>query len=45
MPRDTQIEYGANPKWLEVLREIVSRVTQTAVLRDRAIHEGLGQFT
>jgi hypothetical protein len=35
---------GANPKWLEVLREIVSRVTQTAVLRDRAIHEGLGQF-
>ena len=35
---------GTNAKWLEVLREIVSRATQTAVLRDPAIHEGLGQF-
>jgi hypothetical protein len=35
---------GTNAKWLEVLREIVSHVTQTAVLHDRAIYEGLGQF-
>ena len=30
---------GTSAKWLELLKEIAPRVTQTAVLRDPAIHE------
>jgi putative ABC transport system substrate-binding protein len=40
----TMFEYGISGKWLEVLKEIVPRVTRAAVLRDPAIASGIGQF-
>ena len=40
----TQVEYGMGAKWLELLKEIVPRMTRAAVLRDPAIPEGIGQF-
>jgi ABC-type uncharacterized transport system substrate-binding protein len=40
----TQVEYGTGAKWLELLKEIMPRVTRAAVLRDPAIPEGIGQF-
>jgi putative ABC transport system substrate-binding protein len=40
----TQVEYGMGAKWLELLKEMAPRVTRTAVLRDPAIPEGIGQF-
>jgi len=40
----TTYEYGLSGKWLELLKEIVPRVTRAAVLRDAAIASGIGQF-
>jgi ABC-type uncharacterized transport system substrate-binding protein len=40
----TMFEYGMSVKWLELLKEIVPRVSQVAVLRDPAIASGIGQF-
>jgi putative ABC transport system substrate-binding protein len=37
-------EYGMSGKWLELLKEIVPRVTRVAVLRDPARAPGIGQF-
>ena len=37
-------EYGMSAKWLELLKEIVPRVTRAVVLRDAAIAQGIGQF-
>jgi putative ABC transport system substrate-binding protein len=37
-------EYGLSSKWLELLKEIVPRVTRAAVLRDPALASGTGQF-
>jgi putative tryptophan/tyrosine transport system substrate-binding protein len=38
----TPFEYGMSGKWLELLKEVVPRVTRVAVLRDLTI--GLGQL-
>jgi ABC-type uncharacterized transport system substrate-binding protein len=38
----TPFEYGISGKWLELLKEVVPRVTRVAVLRDLTI--GLGQL-
>jgi putative ABC transport system substrate-binding protein len=40
----TMFEYGISGKWLELLKEIVPRVTRAAVLRDPGIASGIGQF-
>ena len=40
----TQVEYGTDAKWLELLKEIMPRMTRAAFLRDPAIPEGIGQF-
>jgi len=40
----TLYEYGMSGKWLELLKEIVPRVTRAAVLRDPARAPGIGQF-
>ena len=40
----TMFEYGMSVKWLELLKEIVPRVSQVAVLRDPTIASGIGQF-
>jgi putative ABC transport system substrate-binding protein len=40
----TAFEYAVSGKWLELLKEIVPRVTRVAVLRDSAIAAGPGQF-
>ena len=40
----TAYEYAVSGKWLELLKEIVPRVTRVAVLRDSAIAAGPGQF-
>jgi putative tryptophan/tyrosine transport system substrate-binding protein len=40
----TAFEYAVSGKWLELLKEIVPRVTRAAVLRDSAIAAGPGQF-
>ena len=40
----TTFEYGLSGKWLELLKEIVPRVTGAAVLRDPTIASGIGQF-
>src|SRR5262245_13369447 len=40
----TGYEYAVSGKWLELLKEIVPRVTRVAVLRDSAIAAGPGQF-
>jgi putative ABC transport system substrate-binding protein len=37
-------EYSVAAKWLELLKEIASRVTRAAVLRDPTIASGIGQF-
>src|SRR5436309_1047708 len=39
-----QFEYSLCGKWLQLLKEIAPEVTQAAVLWDRAIPAGLGQF-
>jgi putative tryptophan/tyrosine transport system substrate-binding protein len=38
------LEYAMSGKWLELLKEIVPRVTRVAVLRDSDIAGGPGQF-
>jgi putative ABC transport system substrate-binding protein len=40
----TLFEYGISGKWLELLKEIATRVTRAAVLRDPAIASGSGQL-
>jgi putative ABC transport system substrate-binding protein len=40
----TVYEYSMSGKWLELLKEIASRVTRAAVLRDPAVASGIGQF-
>ena len=37
-------EYGLAGKWLELLKEIVPRVTRATILRDPTIASGIGQF-
>ena len=37
-------EYGLSGKWLELLKQIVPRVTRATVLRDPTIASGIGQF-
>jgi putative ABC transport system substrate-binding protein len=39
-----QYEYSLSAKWLELLRQIAPGVTRAAVLRDRALTSGIGQF-
>ena len=39
-----QFEYGISGKWLELLKQIAPGVTRAAILRDRAISAGIGQF-
>ena len=40
----TVFEYAISAKWLELLKEIASRVTRVAVLRDASVASGIGQF-
>src|ERR1043166_2864216 len=40
----TNLEYGLSGKWLELLKQVAPRVTRAAVLRDRAVADGIGQF-
>ena len=40
----TNFEYGLGAKWLELLKEIVPKVTRAAVLRDATGPAGTGQF-
>jgi putative ABC transport system substrate-binding protein len=40
----TPFEYSLSSKWLELLKEIVPRVTRVAVIRDPANPSGIGQF-
>ena len=40
----TQFEYGISAKWLELLKEIASRSTRVAVLRNPTIASGSGQL-
>ena len=40
----TTFEYGLGAKWLELLKEIVPKVTRAAVLRDATNPSGTGQF-
>ena len=40
----TSFEYGMSGKWLEVLEQILPRVTRAGILRDPAIAAGIGQF-
>ena len=40
----TLYEYGMSGKWLELLKEIVPRVTRAAVIRDPTTTGGVGQF-
>jgi putative ABC transport system substrate-binding protein len=37
-------EYGMSGKWLELLKEIVPRVTRVAVIRDQSLTSGTAQF-
>ena len=37
-------EYGLSGKWLELLKQIVPRLTRVAILRDPATAAGIGQF-
>ena len=37
-------EYSLSGKWLELLKEIAPNLTRAAVLRDRALAAGIGQF-
>jgi len=38
------LEYGISGKWLELLKQVVPRVTRVGVLRDLANQSGVGQF-
>jgi putative ABC transport system substrate-binding protein len=38
----TLFEYGISAKWVELLKEIVPRMTRAAVLRDPSIQAGIG---
>jgi putative tryptophan/tyrosine transport system substrate-binding protein len=40
----TNFEYSMSGKWVELLKEIVPRVTRAAVLRDPTEAAGIGQF-
>ena len=40
----TIFEYGMSGKWLELLKELVPRLTRVAVLRDPSRAPGIGQF-
>jgi putative ABC transport system substrate-binding protein len=40
----TIFEYAISAKWLELLKEVASRVTRVAVLRDATVASGIGQF-
>ena len=40
----TIFEYGMSGKWLELLKQIAPSMTRAAVLRDRAVASGIGQF-
>ena len=40
----TQFEYSLSAKWLELLREVVPRVTRVGVVRDGRFAVGLGQW-
>jgi putative ABC transport system substrate-binding protein len=40
----TNFEYGISAKWLELLKVIVPRMTQTLVLRDPSIASAIGQW-
>jgi putative tryptophan/tyrosine transport system substrate-binding protein len=40
----TIYEYSMSGKWLELLKEMAPSVTRAAVLRDRAVASGIGQF-
>src|SRR2546423_5285948 len=40
----TSFEYGMSGKWLELLKQILPRVTRAGILRDPAITAGIGQF-
>ncbi|MEO6064442.1 MAG: ABC transporter substrate-binding protein [Lysobacterales bacterium] len=40
----TIYEYSMSGKWLELLKEIVPRVTRAAILRDPSLASGIGQF-
>jgi putative ABC transport system substrate-binding protein len=37
-------EYGMSGKWLELLKEMVPRVTRVAVIRDQSLTSGTAQF-
>src|SRR5262245_58108824 len=38
------MEYGLSGKWLELLKQIAPRISRVAVLRDRGVDAGIGQF-
>src|SRR5436853_1522721 len=40
----TSFEYGMSGKWLELLKQILPRVSRAGILRDPAISAGIGQF-
>jgi putative ABC transport system substrate-binding protein len=40
----TLFEYSIAAKWLELIKEIAPAVTRVAVLRDRTVAAGIGQF-
>jgi putative tryptophan/tyrosine transport system substrate-binding protein len=40
----TNFEYGISGKWLEILKEMVPRMTRAAVLRDSTITASISQF-
>jgi putative ABC transport system substrate-binding protein len=40
----TVFDYSISSKWLEMLKQIVPRVTRVAVFRDPTVSSGIGQF-
>ena len=40
----TFVEYGMAGKWLELIKEIMPRITRVAVLRDPSVAVGIGQL-
>jgi putative ABC transport system substrate-binding protein len=40
----TASEYSLSSKWLELLKEVVPRLTRVAVIRDPSAHGSIGQF-